>query len=417
MYRLTKFCRLCLNKEIKIAFKLSKIPLGEKYFLNKNKALKQKKFPQTIGWCPKCNNVQVMEVINNKLLWQNYTYLSGQTEAIVKHFEKFTKKTLKRFNLNKNDLIIDIGSNDGSLLKAFKKSKKKIRVLGVEPAKNVAQLAEKKNINTLNKFFDFNLSKLINKKFKKAKIITCFNTFAHSENLRSIVKGIKNILDKDGVFIFECQYLMDIYKNKILGTFFHEHLYHHSVSSLKYFFNLYGMELFDVEKANIQKGSIIGYVGFKKRFEIKKNVKNSIKKENFRGNRNLKYLKKFEKFVRVKKEECKKILSNKKLNVTGFGSARSGPTLAFNYGINDKIKAIFDDHPLKRNKFTGLNGLPVYPTKMINSFNNNVSVILAYLHSKKIIRKNLKYLKGGGKFLIIYPNPKLIHNKNYKKFI
>ena len=214
-----------------------------------------------------------MEVINNKLLWQDYTYLSSQTEAIVKHFAKFTKKTLKRFNLNKNDLIIDIGSNDGSLLKAFKKSKKKIRVLGVEPAKNVAQLAEKKNINTLNKFFDFNLSKLINNKFEKAKIITCFNTFAHSENLRSIVKGIKNILDKDGVFIFECQYLMDIYKNKILGTFFHEHLYHHSVSSLKYFFNLYGMELFDVEKANIQKGSIIGYVGFKKDLKLKKMLK------------------------------------------------------------------------------------------------------------------------------------------------
>ncbi len=417
MYRLTRFCRLCLNKKIKIAFKLSKIPLGEKYFFNKNKALKQKKFPQTIGWCPKCNNVQVMEIINNKLLWQDYTYLSSQTEAILKHFANFTKKTLKRFKLNKNDLIIDIGSNDGSLLKAFKKSKKKIRVLGVEPAKNVAQLAEKKNIKTLNKFFDFNLSKLINKKFKKAKIITCFNTFAHSENLRSIMKGIKNILDKDGVFIFECQYLMDIYKNKILGTFFHEHLYHHSVSSLKYFCNLYGMELFDVEPANIQKGSIIGYVGFKKKFEIKKNVENFLKKENFRGSQNLKYLKKFEKFVKLKKKECKKILSNKKSIVTGFGSARSGPTLAFNYGINDKLKAIFDDHPLKRNKYTGLNGLPVYPTKMINSFNNNISVILAYLHSKKIIRKNLKYLKAGGKFLTIYPNPKLIHYKNYKKFI
>ena len=108
---------------------------------------------------------------------------------------------------------------------------------------------------------------------KKRKLLLASIPFAHSENLRSIVKGIKNILDKDGVFIFECQYLMDIYKNKILGTFFHEHLYHHSVSSLKYFFNLYGMELFDVEKANIQKGSIIGYVGFKKDLKLKKMLK------------------------------------------------------------------------------------------------------------------------------------------------
>ena len=93
MYRLTKFCRLCLNKEIKIAFNCLRYLWG-KIFLSRNKALKQKKFPQTIGWC-RYNNVQVMEVINNKLLWQDYTYLSSQTEAIVKHFAKFTKKTLK----------------------------------------------------------------------------------------------------------------------------------------------------------------------------------------------------------------------------------------------------------------------------------------------------------------------------------
>jgi 2-polyprenyl-3-methyl-5-hydroxy-6-metoxy-1,4-benzoquinol methylase len=415
MYKITKYCRLCLSKNLKVAFKFSSMPLGEKYFKSKKKAINQKKFPQSIGWCPQCNNVQVQEIINLNLLWQNYTYLSSQTKAIINHFKDFSSNIIEKFKLTNKDLVIDIGSNDGSLLKEFKKNK--INVLGIEPARNIAKIAKKNGVNTINDFFGLKLSKHLKKKYNQAKVITCFNTFAHSEKLREIVHGVKNTLASDGIFIFECQYLADIYKNKILGTFFHEHLYHHSVTSLKKLFESYNMELFDVKKTNIQKGSIIGFASNKNSFKICKNVNLFLKKENYIGLKNFKLLKNFKRYIDDQKDKCSKILNNKKLIIAAFGSARSGPTLAFNFGINKRLKAIFDDHPLKINKHSTLNGLPVYPTKKLNELMPDVCVILAYLHSKKIIEKNIKYLKNGGNFLLIYPKPKLINFKNFRKYI
>ena len=229
-YKVSKKCRLCLSKNIKTGLKLKKIPIGEKYFLSQKKAKTQKKIPLTISWCAHCKNVQLNEVINSKNLWNNYTYFSSQTKAILDHFNDVSKIILKRFNLDKNDLVFDIGSNDGSLLNYFKKQK--IKVLGIDPAANVVKFANEKGIKTIKGIFDYKISKLICKKYKKAKIITAFNVFAHTENIRGMLRGIKNLLSDDGIFIFEVQYLKDIYKNKILGTFFHEHMYHHSVTSL-----------------------------------------------------------------------------------------------------------------------------------------------------------------------------------------
>ena len=416
MYKFTKHCRLCLHPTMKVGVKLAKMPLGEKYTRSKKSALKGNKFPLSIGWCSKCKNIQTMEVVKPKLLWGDFTYLSGQTKFIIEHFQQFSKKIIKRFRLNKDDFVVDIGSNDGSLLNFFKK--KKMKVLGIDPADTVAILAQKKGVDTIIDYFSLKLSKKINKKYKKAKIITCFNTFAHSEHLRDMMKGVTEILDDKGVFIFECQYLTDIYRNKILGTFFHEHMYHHSVTTLNNFFKMFDLTLFDVEKVNIQKGSIIGYVGKKNQFRVSKNVKDIMTKERLSGDTKFTKLVKFQNYIDEQKKTSIKILNKyKEKTIAGYGAARSGPTLAINFGINKYLKMIFDDHKLKRNKYTPLDGLFVYPTKMLLKIKPDVCVVLAYLHLKKIIKKNVNYLKSGGKFLSIYPKPLIIDYKNYKKFV
>ena len=234
MYKLSNYCRLCNNKNINIVFTLGSIPLGEKYFYEKKNALKAPKYPLTIGHCKICKNVQVMEVINPKILWRNYTYISGQTKAIKNHFKHFAQKTIKKFKLDKNDLVIDIGSNDGSLLKFFKE--KKINILGIDPASNITKIANKNGIRTLTSLFNKKVTLKIKKNYKKAKIITAFNVFAHTENLKDMLNCIKSVLDDKGIFIFEVQYLGDVIKKNILGTFFHEHMYQHSITSLNNFF-------------------------------------------------------------------------------------------------------------------------------------------------------------------------------------
>ena len=256
------------------------------------------------------------------------------------------------------------------------------------------------------------------RKYKKPKIITCFNTFAHVENLNEIVASIKNILSPDGNFIFECQYLEDILKKKILGTFFHEHLYHHSVHSLKNLFYKHDLDLYQVEKANIQKGSIIGYVKHKKNNNIDNKLTTILQKEKKNGSINLKNIKSLKIFVINQKKKISQILKpNNNEDISGYGAARSGPTFIYNYGLEKFINYIFDDHHSKKNKFSSMNKIKILPTKKLNIEKTKICIILAYLHQKKIIKKNIKFLKSGGSFICLYPKVVKIKLKNYKQYI
>lgn len=416
MLRVTNYCRLCLGKNIKIGLKLAPMPVGEKFFKKKIQKKKLKKFPISLGWCQKCNNVQTMEIINPEFLWQDFTYLSAQTKAIVDHFGELSSLLIKRFKLTKKDLVVDIGSNDGTFLKFFKK--KKIKVLGVDPAKNVAKIAIKNKINTIVEFFDLGTSKKIVNNFGFAKLILCFNTFAHSENLREIVNGISKTLAQNGIFVFECQYLHDIYKKKIIGTIFHEHLYHHSLTSLKSLFQLYGLEIFDVKMVNIQKGSILGFVCKKNQFSVNKNVKKLLELEHFSKDTSFIKLRELKRFINLQKSHANKILKKfKKKDIAIYGAARSGPTLAYNYSIDRYPQIIFDDHPLKVGRYSSMGSLFVRPTRDLLKINPKICIVLAYLHLKNILKKNKKYIQRGGKFLSVYPKIELISKKNYKKFV
>ena len=416
MYKVSKNCRLCNHKNISLAFRFEKMPLSEKYFSKKDKVLISKKYPFSVGFCQKCKNVQTMEIINNKNLWGGYTYFSSQTKAIIDHFKKISSQIISKFKLEKNDLVLDIGSNDGTFLSFFKR--KNIKVLGVDPSKEVANVANKKKIKTINTFFNYNISQLILSKYKKPKIITCFNTFAHVEKLNEIVASIKNILSSDGNFIFECQYLEDILKKKILGTFFHEHLYHHSVHSLKNLFNKHDLDLYLVEKVNIQKGSIIGYVKHKKTNATQNKLTKILQQEKKNGTINLKNIKLLKTFVVSQKKKILQILKiNNYKGISGYGAARSGPTFIYNYGLEKFINYIFDDHPSKKNKFSSMNKIKILSTKKLNIENTKICIILAYLHQKKIIKKNIKFLQSGGLFICLYPKVVKINLKNHKKYL
>ena len=408
-------CRICDQKSLEKIFSLSKIPIPEIYETHKQKAKKKQRIPLTIVRCKECKHVQIREIIDQSDLWKNYTYFSGQTKAIDDHFKHLSKRIIKDFKLTKKDLVVDIGSNDGSFLKKFKN---KTKVLGIDPARSVAKYAIRKNkIKTLIGYFDKETSKKINNNFGKAKVVLAFNVFAHTPSMISFVKNLRKILDHDGVFIFEAQYLKDILQSNILGTFFHEHISHHSIYSLKKLFDSFNLRLIKVENINVQKGSILGFVTHKyNNFILDKSVENFIDNE-----KNLKINSKhrlniFKKKINTNKNKALSYIKKYK-KIFGFGAARSGPTLLRNFQIENHIKFLLDDHPMKINKFTPVSAIKIIRTSNLVKLMPDLTVILAYLHSKKIIKKNLDYLKKGGTFMILYPEPKLITKKNYLEII
>ena len=234
------------------------------------------------------------------------------------------------------------------------------------------------------------------------------------------VKSIKKLLKKDGFFIFEVQYLKDIIDKKIIGTFFHEHMNHYSVTSLENFFNNNGLCLFDIERINIQKGSIIGYVCHKDYLNKKsKKLIQIIKMEKNIGLNKTNSIGKIKKIVTDNKKKATEIIKSKYKNkiICGIGAARSGALLAINYGFENRIKYIFDDHILKVNKYSEINNSRVLSSSKISLINPHLCIVLAYIHNKKIIRNNFQKIKNGLDFMILYPYPRLINYKNINNFL
>ena len=258
---------------------------------------------------------------------------------------------------------------------------------------------------------------LILKKYQKPKIITAFNVFAHTPSMTNLVKNIKKILHPEGLFIFEAQYVGDVLKNNILGTFFHEHISHHSVTSLKKLFEIYDLKIIDIKRVKIQKGSILGLVAHKDSLYLKNSSLNYfLNFENKNKINKIKSLKEFHKVVKINKKIANNLIKGYK-NLIGYGAARSGPTLLRNFKIENKIDFILDNHQMKVNRFTPSSGIKILHSSNLLKLKPKLIVILAYLHNKKIIKKNLKYIKGGGLFMILYPYPKIINSKNFRKYL
>ena len=404
IYKKRNNCRLCLSKDIKKVFEIGKTPISEKYV--KSKQNKIPKIKLDLYMCKTCHHVQVVHVINPKYLWSEYTFETGRDKNLIKHFQQYANKVCKFKFLEKKDLIVDIGSNDGTLLKSFDKNGYK-NVLGIDPAKDIAKKANNLGIRTLNSFFDEKVSSLIKKKYGKAKIVTANNVFAHNDDLLSFLKSIKNILSEDGIFIFEASYLLDIIKKQLIGTIFHEHLSYHSIISLKKFFENNGLNFFDVERNKQQGGSIIGYVTKNKKIKVSKKIFKLIKLEKKNYLDSNKCFLSFEKKLKQTKKNINNLFKKEK-SLSCFGSSRSGTTIMTYFGMGEKIQYIFDDNKSKHYKFSPVNQIKVYPSEEIYKKKVNFLFIMAWIHEKKIILNHKDFLNNSGKFVSLYPKFKII---------
>ena len=409
-----KNCRLCEGRDIELVAPLQKIPLTEKYLETKNHNRVNELFPIDLYMCKKCHCVQILDVIDPNILWDDFTFRSGQAKIIVEHLNDVATKIVEKFKIKPGSLIIDVGSNDGTLLLGYKKQK--MNVLGVDPAEKIAQEANKAGVKTISEFLDENLSESIVKGYGKAKVVNCFNAFAHADDMIGLTKSIKNLIDKDGIFVFEVSYLVDIIEKTLLGTIIHEHLCHYSIITLNIFFQKFGLEFIDVERNPFQGGSIIGVVQHVNgKFKKSKNLEKLLKYEKENGFNTIEKIKTFSVNLKEVSAELNKLLQkweNEKKNIAGYGAARSGTTLIAEFNLGKKINYIFDDHFQKVNKYTPGDLIEVVPTKEICNRMPDITFILAWVHEEKIISNNHAYLEKGGCFISILPEIKIITKKN-----
>ena len=377
-------------------------------FVMPQNASEQKLFPLEVFHCGSCGLIQLGNAVDPNLMFKEYAYTSGVSTAFKKHLHEFAAYLVKRFDLNKNDLVIDIASNDGTLLDGFKKFG--IKVLGVEPS-NTADIAIKNNIPTINDFFNEEVANRIEQDFGKAKIITATNVFAHVDKLDSFMKGIKKILHENGSFVSESQYLYDIVTKLEYDTIYHEHLRYYGLKQLIFLFNKYEMDVFDADTIEAQGGSIRAFACFKNKFKILPSVQKIVKNEDDIKISSLDTMKEFARRIEDNKNKLRSLLQQLKAEgktIVGIGApARSSTVLNYCQIGPDFLDFIAEKSQLKIGKLTPGTHIKVVDDDELSKANPDYALLLSWHLKESIIPK---ILDGGfkGKFIIPLPNVEIL---------
>jgi SAM-dependent methyltransferase len=389
---------------------LEPIPLSEAYSTDSALARNASRFPIDVYMCADCGHVQQLDVIDSENLWDSYTYYSGQAKGMPEHFRQMADKFSKTAQPPEGSLVFDIGSNDGSLLKPFQEAG--YRVLGIDPATGVAQRANDAGIPTICNFMSVDVAKQIRAEHGPANIICAFNVFAHADDLGAMADSIRELLASDGLFFFEAQYLLDIIDGVLVATIFHEHMSHHSVKPMVEFLDRHGLQLIAAERSPIQHGSLIGTVQLKGgRRPVGSSVRELLDLEKRRGLAELSTFRNFNDKVKELRQRTANLIADWKASgkkIAGYGAARSGPTLIAQFGLKGAIDFIVDDHPQKVGKFETGDGIPVVPTAQLTDRMPDYTIILAWVHARKIIETNQEYLEKGGHFVVLCPETRVV---------
>lgn len=402
-------CQICSN-DIEKFLDLGKTPPCD--FLTESEFSQEAEYPLNVYYCPTCGLVQLGELVNQKTLFTpkvGYHHIAALSSSFREHLDKLAEETKKRFNLTSDNLMVEIGSNDGALLESFRKQG--VKILGVDPT-DVTKIAIDKGLTTITEWFNEKLAEKIKKEYGKAKIITAINTFAHVSSLDSVVRGIDSLLTNDGVFISENHYVLDLIKDLQYDFIYHEHQRYYSLRSLIYLFNKFNMDVFDVEHIPTHSGSIRVFACKRGSYPINDSVRSLLKEEEEFGLNNLGTYKEFSKKVKSHKEQFVKMLSDIRKEgktIMGLTFPARAVTLLKTCNIGpETIDAITELSTLKIGKFSPGTHIKVVDQKVLFGDNAPDYGLLLSWHIRNEIIPRFREKGFKGKFIIPLPAPVVI---------
>lgn len=414
-YQTRDDCRLCGSKDLVEVFRLNSTPPANEFVSAGagGEIPPQSGIPLYLVSCERCGHAQLPVVVDPERLFRNYVYVSGTSPVFVDHFRRYAADAIRQLELVPGDLVVEIGSNDGTLLNFFKEAG--MRVIGVDPAKDIASRATAAGVETWNEFFTMETAQRVVKNFGHASLVIANNVFAHADDLRGISRGVKLMLDQRGVFMFENSYLPDVIEKTLFDTVYHEHLSYHSVSPLILFFQSVGMSLRDVQRIDTHGGSIRGFVvGHKGDMLVTKGVTDLLAYENALGltpgnQHPFRLLEQQVKSLRSRLHEFLALAKADGKRVAGFGAPAKATTLMYQFGLGAlDLEFIVDDSPLKQGLFTPGKHVPVLPSAAIRELKPDYLVILAWNFADPIIAKNQAFREAGGKFVVPIPEFRVV---------
>lgn len=400
-------CRICDSSDLVQILDLGKMPPANSFLKKEELGKQESKFPLVIYFCRNCCLLQLLDIVDPAILFGEYDYMTSASEPLVLHFVKMAEDLADRFNLKQEDLVVEIGGNDGSLLAVLKG---RARLLNIDPARNVAEISRKNGVETLNDFFSSEIARNVLEKYGSAKLVIANNVMAHIDNIRDVFKGIQTLVGSNGVFVFEVHWVGNLISDGGFDQIYHEHLCYHSLHDLNYLAKEFGLRVFDVQTVPIHGECLRVFVA--KDAVVQESVKSILAREEVLGLTKAETFLKFGERVQKGKEKLRAMLSDIKKQgkrVAGYGAPAKGNTLLNFYGINTTlVDYVTDTTPLKQGMYTPGTKIPVlHPSAAIEQ-KPDYFLLLAWNYADAIMKKEEEFIKNGGKFIIPVPDPKIV---------
>jgi len=401
-------CRIC-DSDYEAFISFGQMPIANG-FLTPDDYKNEYFFELQVGLCKHCHMVQLIEQPERERMFhQDYAFFSSTSTHQTLHFKKFSETLQKKYLLNDDPFVVELGSNDGIMLQNF--ARQNIRHLGVEPSSNVAQVAIDKGVNTISEFFDEQLATKIIEQYGQADSISAANVMCHIPYMHSVISGIKKLLKPEGVFIFEDPYLGDIIEKTSYDQIYDEHVFYFSLHSVSYLFEQHDMELVDIEHIPVHGGSMRYTIAHKKAKKLSSSVNQQLTHEKYMGlDKDITY-KKLRKNIEKSREDL--IILLKKIKAQGkrlvaYGATSKSTTITNYCGIGpDLIEFISDTTPIKQNKYSPGTHIPILPAEKFKSNYPDYALLFAWNHAKEIMAYEQDYIKSSGKWLLYVPEVKI----------
>jgi hypothetical protein len=399
-------CRICRADALALVLDLGHQPLANSFLKPDALDESEPRYPLELARCEACGHVQLTLTVPPDVMFRNYLYVSGTSDTIPAHFARYAEDVAARF-VPDDGLVVEIGSNDGTLLRAFDRGR--LRVLGIEPARNIAAMANAAGIPTLDEFFSEAVARQVDSAHGKASAIVGNNVVAHIDDLHGLMRGVDALLAPDGVLVVEFPYLVDLLEKSAYDTIYHEHLSYFSVGSVVDLTSPYGLRVLDVRRVSVHGGSIrvfIARVG-----DASAAVAELLALERSLGVSSGSPLAAFVVAVHRQRDELRRLLADvrSERRAAGYGAPAKGNTLLNFCEIDHSVlDFIVDRSPLKHGLLTPGTHIPVEPPSRLETSDIHDTLLLAWNFADEILRQQQTYRSAGGRFIIPIPSPRVV---------
>lgn len=402
-------CLIC-DAAVEPFISFGKMPIANG-FLSQDQFPEEFFFELAVAFCPGCSMVQLTELVEPKMMFhENYAFFSSTSSRMAEHFKLFSEYVTREYLHSTDPFVVEMGSNDGIMLRNF--ADKGVRHLGIEPSANVAQVARDRGVNTIVEFFNEDIARDIVSKYGQADAFMCANVMCHIPSLHSIAEGIRLLLKRDGVLVFEDPYLGDIVRKVSYDQIYDEHAFYFSVNSVANLFGRHGLEVVDVVPQHTHGGSMRYVIAHKGSRPVSDAVARQLAFEDSLALTSAGTYDELRRGIEQSRDALKAVLLEKKSagqRVVGYAATSKSTTVTNYCGITpDLVEFISDTTPIKIGKFSPGVHIPVRSHADFQAHYPDYALLFGWNHADEIMAKERQFEASGGKWIVYVPQVEVL---------